>query len=138
MSWGQDLPLGKAHHTSCQQTVLLTKPEGYVMFMALGKRCLPCHVAWRTVSPWVPMSVPSNFFPSSQGTWGAWPAAPHFCLLFSTPPGFSAAKLGLLAPVLLWGGRDRVFAAPSLSGNSGHPSALYRTLFTGQLFPDLG
>lgn len=103
MSWGQDLPLGKAHHASCQQTVLLTKPEGYVMFMALGKRCLPCHVAWRTVSPWVPMSVPSDFFPSSQGTWGAWPAAPHFCLLFSTPPGFSAAKLGLLAPVLLWG-----------------------------------
>lgn len=138
MSWGQDLPLGKAHHASCQQTVLLTKPEGYVMFMALGKRCLPCHVAWRTVSPWVPMSVPSNFFPSSQGTWGAWPAAPHFCLLFSTLPGFSAAKLGLLAPVLLWGRRDRVFAAPSLSGNSGHPSALYRTLFTGQLFPDLG
>lgn len=113
MSWGQDLPLGKAHHTSPQQTVLLTKPEGYVMFVALGKRCLPCHVAWRTVSPWVPCVSAFKFLPLFSGDLGgAWPAAPHFCLLFSTPPGFSAAKLGLLAPVLLWGGKGQGFCYP--------------------------
>lgn len=70
MSWGQDLPLGKAHHTSPQQTVLLTKPEGYVVFVALGKRCLPCHVAWRTVSPWVPCVSAFKFLPLFSGDLG--------------------------------------------------------------------
>lgn len=102
MSWGQDLPLGKAHHTSCQQTVLLTKPEGYVMFMALGKRCL-LSCCMEDSEPLGPYVSAFKFLPLFSGDLGAWPAAPHFCLLFSTPPGFSAAKLGLLAPVLLWG-----------------------------------
>lgn len=69
---------------------------GCVMVTALGKRCLPCHVAWRTVSPWAPVSVPSNFFPSSQGTWGALPAAPHFCLIHAAM--FLCCQIGPLRP----------------------------------------
>lgn len=112
MSWGQDLPLGKAHHASCQQTVLLTKPEGYVMFMALGKRCLPCHVAWRTVSPWVPMSVPSNFFPSSQGTWGGLACCSPLLSSLLHTARFLCCQIGPLSPSSALGGGGIGFLLP--------------------------
>lgn len=104
MSWGQDLPLGKAHHASPQQTVLLTKPEGYVMFMALGKRCLPCHVAWRTVSPWVPCVSAFKFLPLFSGDLGGLACCSPLLSSLLHAARFLCCQIGPLSPGSALGG----------------------------------
>lgn len=104
MSWGQDLPLGKAHHASPQQTVLLTKPEGYVVFMALGKRCLPCHVAWRTVSPWVPCVSAFRFLPLFSGDLGGLACCSPLLSSLLHAARFLCCQIGPLSPGSALGG----------------------------------
>ena len=77
--------------------------------------------------------------------WGALPAAPHICLIHAAMflccqigPFRPSSALGVGTGFLLPRALDSPPTHPPPSENSGHPSAFHRTLFTGQLFPDLG
>lgn len=75
---GQDLPLTEAHTSSQRlwapaESSLLRKPTSCGLSWPWGSRCLPQQprqAVQRTVSPWFPVSVPSNLLPIFPGTWG--------------------------------------------------------------------
>lgn len=109
----------------------VNKTHGLCNIHGPGERGhLPCQAAWRTMSPWgPPVSVPSDFFPPSQGTWGALSVAPPLLSSLLHAAKFLCCQTGSHSPSSALGGcRAKVFAAPCLgsprplpqSGNSGH------------------
>lgn len=76
---------------------------GYAMSMALGKRVSPLPGCMEDREPLAPLYQCLQTFPLFSGDLGGPCLLPPFCLLFSMLPCFSAAKLGVIAPALLWG-----------------------------------